>query len=95
MRRDTAGDLSEFLPNDLGDLTDLQKAIPRIAKDERLAAIIEQALPSIPTKHDLYLGDARDMPSLAPNSVHLVLASPPYSTAWLDHLGILCKWPLS
>jgi DNA modification methylase len=72
-------DLSQFLPDGLGDLTDTQKAIPRIAKDARLTRLIEQALQRIPTTHDLILGDARNL-SLAPSSVHLVLTSPPYWT---------------
>lgn len=83
---DTAGvaattvvNLQNFLPSGLGDLTDTQKAIPRIAKDKRLTGLIEQALPQIPSKHEIRLGDARDM-VLAPESIHLVLTSPPYWT---------------
>jgi DNA modification methylase len=64
----------------LGDVSDVQKAIPRIAKDERLTSHIEAALPCIPTKHHLYLGDARQMPASKPDSVHLVVTSPPYWT---------------
>jgi modification methylase len=75
----TAADLTRFLPEDLGDLSDAQRAIPRIAKDRRLTNQIEQTLPTIPTTHDLYLGDARGM-GVAPESVHLVLTSPPYWT---------------
>lgn len=73
-------DLSQLLPEGLGDLSDVQKAIPRIAKDPRLTRLIERALPQVPTTHHLYLGDARVMPSLQPESVHLVLTSPPYWT---------------
>jgi DNA modification methylase len=72
--------LAAFLPPDLGDLSDTQKAIPRLAKDERLTRIIEETLPRIPTAHHLYLGDAREMPELHPESVHLVVTSPPYWT---------------
>lgn len=71
-------DLSYFLPNGLGDLSDIQRAIPRIAKDEKLTALIEQSLPQIPSSHQLYLGDAREMSAVCPESVHLVLTSPPY-----------------
>lgn len=74
------GYLAEFLPEGLGDLTDLQRAIPRIAKDIRLTSSIEQSLPNIPSTHNLYLGDAREMPALRQNSVQLVLTSPPYWT---------------
>lgn len=73
-------DLEAFLPEDLGDLTDIQRAIPRIAKDAALAESIQNVLPCIPSRHELRLGDARDMSSLEPQSVHLVLTSPPYWT---------------
>jgi modification methylase len=73
-------DLAEFLPEGLGDFTDTQRAIPRIAKDARLTALIEQSLSRIPTTHAIRLGDARAMPELEPESVHLVLTSPPYWT---------------
>ena len=44
-----------------------------------LTALIEQTLPTIPTSHVLRLGDARSM-GLPPESVHLVVTSPPYWT---------------
>jgi DNA modification methylase len=72
-------DLREFLPDGLGDLKDSQRAIPRIAKDPRLCSAIEEKLPCIPTKHELKLGDAREL-GLPDESVHLVLTSPPYWT---------------
>src|SRR5690242_18337364 len=77
---DLGGGLERFLPEDLGDLSDVQKAIPRIAKDHRLTGLIEQALPQLPTAHHLYLGDAREMGQVNPGGVHLVLTSPPYWT---------------
>ena len=80
MLRTANPDLSEFLPENIGDLSDIQKSIPRIAKDTRLTDLIEKTLPSIPTTHDLYLGDAREMPHPESESVHLVLTSPPYWT---------------
>jgi DNA modification methylase len=73
-------ELSRLLPDDLGDLSDTQRAIPRIAKDKRLTALIEQVLPQIPSTHDLFLGDARTLAEVGPESVHLVLTSPPYWT---------------
>lgn len=73
-------DLASFLPDGLGDLSDMQRAIPRIAKDSRLTNLIGQMLPQIPSTHRLHLGDARLMPELGPASVHLVLTSPPYWT---------------
>lgn len=71
--------LAAFLPEGLGDLTDQQRAIPRIAKDEQLTRRIGEVLPTIPTRHDLHLADAR-MLTLAPGSVQLVVTSPPYWT---------------
>jgi DNA modification methylase len=73
-------DLSEFVPRELRNLGDLQKAIPRLAKDEQAVRAIEQAVQSIPTTHHLFMGDARAMSNLGPESVDLVLTSPPYWT---------------
>jgi modification methylase len=73
-------DLSEFVPKEVYPLDNPQTDIPRIAKDKKLVQLIEQALQSIPTTHSLNLGDARKMAGLAPNTVHLVLTSPPYWT---------------
>jgi DNA modification methylase len=42
--------------------------------------LIEEAVQRIPTRHELRLGDARSMDELAPESVHLVVTSPPYWT---------------
>lgn len=76
----TAADLSAFVPPELKHLGDPQMAIPRLAKDEHSVRIIEQAVQGIPTVHRLYVGDARQMQSLQPQSIHLVLTSPPYWT---------------
>lgn len=75
-----AADLAQWLPASLADLVDDQKAIPRIAKDIALMRDIEASLQAIPTEHDLWLHDAREMDFLEDNSVHLVLTSPPYWT---------------
>jgi DNA modification methylase len=72
-------DLQKFLPEGLGDLEDTQKAIPRIAKTEQLTKAIGQTLSQLPTTHELYLGDAREL-TVPDQSVHLVLTSPPYWT---------------
>ena len=68
---------------------DPQTDIPRIAKDKHLVELIEGAVRRIPTSHFLNLGDARDMSRLAPDSVHLVVTSPPYWTLkeYRDSLG--------
>lgn len=70
----------EFLPKEFRDLIVTQSLIPSIAKDAGRVAEIENAVRRIPTNHDLYLGDARQIESLPPASVHLVVTSPPYWT---------------
>ena len=74
------GTLTDALPHELrtGELD--QAAIPRIARDPTLLASIERAVHSIPTRHELVLGDARDLSAIASESVHLVVTSPPYWT---------------
>ncbi len=69
----------EFVPAELSALADPQTAIPAIAKDARLIGRIDEAVKRFPTRHDLHLGDARTM-QLEPESVNLVLTSPPYWT---------------
>ena len=71
--------LEQFVPEELSALPDPQTAIPAIAKDARLIGLIEEAVKRVPTGHELYLGDARTM-QLEPESVHLVVTSPPYWT---------------
>ena len=41
-------DLSDFLPDELRDLGDLQTVIPRVAKDEVLLKLIREAVERIP-----------------------------------------------
>ena len=73
-------DLSRYVPEELARLDDPQTAIPRIAKDAQSIALIERAIHQVPTSHSIYRGDARNMIGLEPQSVHLVLTSPPYWT---------------
>ncbi len=73
-------DLSACLPQELMQLEDPQTDIPRLARDERAVQAIENVVRRISTRHSIFLGDAREMPQLAPESVHLVLTSPPYWT---------------
>ncbi len=73
-------DLSSFVPLDLRDSGDGQTMIPRLAKDDQAVQLIEQAVQTVPTKHQLFLGDSRKMSGLKPESLHLVLTSPPYWT---------------
>jgi DNA modification methylase len=72
-------DLGRFVPPEIYPLNDLQTDLPRIAKDKHLTALIDEAVSRIPTAHNLNLADARDM-RLSPDSVHLVITSPPYWT---------------
>lgn len=72
--------LAEFVPSEVLPLRNPQTDIPRIAKDEVLLRLIGEAVQRIPTRHELRLGDARAMDELAPQSVHLVVTSPPYWT---------------
>ncbi len=73
-------DLSRYVPKQLGKIENPQTAIPRIAKDQESIRLIERAVQAIPSRHSLHLGDARSMSGLKPESVHLVLTSPPYWT---------------
>ncbi len=73
-------DLTSFVPAEVYPLDNPQTDLPRIAKDQALIRLIEEAVRRIPTKHMLNLGDARGMSELAAESVHLVLTSPPYWT---------------
>ena len=72
--------LMSSVPDALRHLSDPQRDLPRIARDPNLMAQIESGLQTVPTRHDLYAGDAREMRFLAPSSVHLVVTSPPYWT---------------
>jgi DNA modification methylase len=75
-----SADLSRYVPEELAKLDDPQTAIPRIAKDAQSIRLIERAVHQVPTSHSIYHGDAREMSGLDPQSVHLVLTSPPYWT---------------
>lgn len=72
--------LTRAVPPILGKVDNLQTMIPSIAKDPTVIHEIESSVRQLPTEHTLSLGDAREMPFLQPQSVHLVLTSPPYWT---------------
>lgn len=76
----TDDDLEEFVPPQIRKLKNPQTDLPRIAKNPRLTALIESALRGLPTRHDLYRQDARELLLIKPESLHLVLTSPPYWT---------------
>jgi len=73
-------DVASFVPASLRALADPQKDLPRIAKDPKLVAEIEEGVRSFPTHHRLALQDSRQLSCVEPESVHLVVTSPPYWT---------------
>lgn len=73
-------DPAHYVPEAVGEIVDHQTDLPRIAKDKRLIAEIEAKLEQLPTCHDLYLDDSRKIGFLAPETVHVVVTSPPYWT---------------
>jgi DNA modification methylase len=79
--RDAVDKLERFVPDGLRNLGDPQTALPRIAKDPTLTSQIEAVLSTIPTTHNLHHADARHrIAEIGPESIHLVLTSPPYWT---------------
>lgn len=73
-------DLAELLPSWTDDLKDLQTAIPELAKDGKRLSDLQSAVFEVATVHRSVLGDARKLEGLKPNTVHLVVTSPPYWT---------------
>jgi hypothetical protein len=49
--------LASLLPKTLQDLDAPQTALPRIAKDRKLTALIESIIKEVATHHDLRLAD--------------------------------------
>jgi len=84
-------DLRRFLPHSLPPIHNPKRDLPGIAKNPRLMREIEASVARIPTRHTLYRHDARRMNFLEPESVHLVLTSPPYWTLkrYREHEGQL------
>jgi modification methylase len=72
--------LEDYIPSGIGKLANHQTDIPRIARDQKLTRLIEQAVQGIPTAHNLHLADSRTIAAVPEESVHLVLTSPPYWT---------------
>jgi DNA modification methylase len=73
-------DLSNWVPSEVGEIKNHQTDIPRLAKDRKVVAAIEDQLSQIPTIHDLYNADARQLSFLKDRSIHLIVTSPPYWT---------------
>jgi modification methylase len=77
----TDHELASYVLPEIGHVgRDHQTVLPRIAKDPRLTRLVNQALRQVPSRHEVYPGDARHMDFLRPRSVHLVVCSPPYWT---------------
>lgn len=80
---DDSGRLREYVPASCKDLLDkpddeLKSAIPALARDKNRMGQIEQAVKSLPSHHDLYQADSRDLSMVGDESVHLIVTSPPY-----------------
>ena len=73
-------DPAHHLPEGIGEILNHQTDLPRIAKDKKLIAAIEAKLEALPTRHELYHADSRKVDFLKPETVHLVVTSPPYWT---------------
>jgi modification methylase len=72
--------LRPYASDSLANLRESQTAIPRLAKNEVAIREIEAVLPTLPTRHEMRRADGRHLEFLAPESVHLVVTSPPYWT---------------
>lgn len=73
-------DLDELVPEQARSWadSDRQRSIPKIAKDASVCGQIEAAIPHAPTTHKIFRGDSRQIEGLEPESVQLVVTSPPY-----------------
>jgi DNA modification methylase len=63
-----------------GPIKDPQTDLPRIARDPAIAELLDTTVGQIESRHQLMLGDARDLSAIPSASVHLVVTSPPYWT---------------
>jgi len=82
------GSLSRFVPDEIKATfgADIQSTFPAIAKNAEQMSLIENAIHQIPTEHRFVRQDSTQF-RMPPNSVHLVLTSPPYWTLkqYRDH----------
>ena len=79
----TAAELREHVPESCRNLLEmsdgeLKSEIPALARDKGRMGEIEQAVKSLPSEHELYQGDARELSMLDTESIELVVTSPPY-----------------
>lgn len=78
--RSTVLNMADLIPAEWQGLQGSQRAIPELAKDPSATAFIESQLARLRTSHELHVGDARNPDLYEPDSVHLVVTSPPYWT---------------
>ncbi|MFC4990593.1 DNA-methyltransferase [Saliphagus infecundisoli] len=76
-------DLRKYVPESCQDLLDMADAelkseIPALARDKGRMGEIDQAVNSLPSHHELYQGDSRDLSMIEDESVELAVTSPPY-----------------
>lgn len=76
-------DLREHVPESCRDLLErsdreLRSALPELARDKGRIGEIDRAVESLPTHHELYRGDARELSMVGDERVELVVTSPPY-----------------
>src|SRR5262245_3302687 len=72
--------VKKYLPAVALDAKVLQNVLPALAEDRKITAALEEAIREVHTLHTLFHQDARCMDSLAGESVHLIVTSPPYWT---------------
>jgi len=76
--------LFEYVPDSCRDLLEmedreLESEIPALARDDGRMGEVEQAVQSLPSHHELYQDDSRDvLKELDDESVDLAVTSPPY-----------------
>jgi len=70
--------LKQYVSDEILTVGDDQKAIPALAKNTKLIQKIEAMLPTLPTVHEFHRADSTKIDFLKPESVHLVVTSPPY-----------------
>lgn len=75
-----AFDPAGWVPSEVGSISNHQVDLPRLAKDVKATAAIEAKLAQIPSIHDLYNLDARNLGFISNETIQLVVTSPPYWT---------------
>lgn len=80
LARCAEANLESYVPAEIQIGDNTQTGLPKIAKDPISIALIENAVKRIPTRHELYRMDSRDIQGIPDDSVHLVVTSPPYWT---------------